>query len=57
MIANCIPSLACSQPSLKAPTGTVFYGTVPFMIPLLIIVGLIIVFPDSVSWLPEALGL
>ena len=41
----------------KAPTGTVFYGTVPFMIPLLIIVGLIIVFPDAVVWLPEALGL
>jgi tripartite ATP-independent transporter DctM subunit len=41
----------------KAPTGTVFYGTVPFMIPLLIIVGLIVVFPDAVVWLPEALGL
>lgn len=41
----------------KAPTGKVFYGTVPFMIPLLIILGLIIVFPDWVVLLPEALGL
>jgi tripartite ATP-independent transporter DctM subunit len=41
----------------KAPTGKVFYGTVPFMVPLLIIVGLIILFPDAVSLLPEALGL
>jgi TRAP-type C4-dicarboxylate transport system permease large subunit len=41
----------------KAPTATVFYGTLPFMIPLLLICGLIIVFPDAVSWLPEVLGL
>jgi tripartite ATP-independent transporter DctM subunit len=41
----------------KAPTGTVFYGTLPFMIPLLVICGLIIVFPDAVTWLPEQLGL
>ena len=41
----------------RAPTGTVFYGTVPFMIPLLVILGLIIAFPDAVTWLPGVLGL
>ena len=41
----------------KAPTGVVFYGSLPFMIPLLVILGLIIVFPDSLSWLPQVLGL
>jgi TRAP-type transport system large permease protein len=41
----------------KAPTGTVFYGTLPFMIPLVVIMGLIIAFPDAVTWLPQALGL
>ena len=41
----------------RAPTGTVFYGTLPFMIPLLVILGLIIAFPDAVTWLPGVLGL
>jgi TRAP-type transport system large permease protein len=41
----------------RAPTGTVFYGTVPFLIPLLVILGLIIAFPDAVTWLPGVLGL
>jgi TRAP-type transport system large permease protein len=41
----------------KAPTGVVFYGTLPFMIPLLVICGLIIAFPEAVTWLPEQLGL
>jgi TRAP-type C4-dicarboxylate transport system permease large subunit len=41
----------------KAPTGVVFYGTLPFMIPLLVICGLIIAFPEAVTWLPDQLGL
>jgi len=41
----------------KAPTGVVFYGSLPFMIPLVVILGLIIVFPDALSWLPGVLGL
>jgi tripartite ATP-independent transporter DctM subunit len=41
----------------KAPTSTVFYGTLPFMIPLLVICGLIIAFPDAITWLPGVLGL
>ncbi|MBB3674710.1 TRAP transporter large permease [Modestobacter versicolor] len=41
----------------KAPTGLVFRGSLPFMIPLLVICALIILFPDAVTWLPEQLGL
>jgi TRAP-type transport system large permease protein len=41
----------------KAPTGVVFYGTLPFMIPLLVILALIIVWPGFVGWLPGVLGL
>ena len=41
----------------KAPPSTVFLGSLPFIIPLLVICGLIIVFPDAITWLPQRLGL
>ncbi len=37
--------------------GEVFRGTLPFMIPSLVIVVLLIAFPDAVLWLPRSLGL
>jgi tripartite ATP-independent transporter DctM subunit len=37
--------------------GEVFRGTLPFIVPLLIICALIIAFPTAVMWLPEVLGL
>jgi tripartite ATP-independent transporter DctM subunit len=41
----------------KAPPSTVFLGSLPFIVPLLVICGLIIAFPDAVTWLPQQLGL
>jgi TRAP-type transport system large permease protein len=41
----------------RAPTSTVFVGALPFIVPLLVICGLIIAFPDAVIWLPQVLGL
>jgi TRAP-type transport system large permease protein len=41
----------------KAPPSTVFLGSLPFIVPLLVICGLIIGFPDAVTWLPQKLGL
>ena len=41
----------------RAPTSTVFVGALPFIVPLLVICGLIIAFPDAVTWLPQVLGL
>jgi TRAP-type C4-dicarboxylate transport system permease large subunit len=41
----------------KVPTSTVFLGSMPFIVPLLVICGLIIAFPDAVTWLPQQLGL
>ncbi|WP_062377326.1 TRAP transporter large permease [Demequina pelophila] len=37
--------------------GEVFKGTLPFMVPLLVIALLIILFPATVMWLPGVLGL
>ncbi|WP_346623539.1 TRAP transporter large permease [Blastococcus montanus] len=37
--------------------GEVFRGCLPFMVPLLVVLALIISFPDAVLWLPEVLGL
>ncbi|MGY1709328.1 TRAP transporter large permease [Geodermatophilus sp. SYSU D00758] len=37
--------------------SNVFRGSLPFIVPLLVILGLIIAFPDAVLWLPEVLGL
>ncbi|MDO5739984.1 MAG: TRAP transporter large permease [Ornithinimicrobium sp.] len=42
---------------LKVPVGEVFRGTVPFMVPLLVLLVLLIVVPDVALWLPEKLGL
>lgn len=41
----------------KTRIGEVFRGTLPFIIPLLIICVLIIAFPSAVMWLPGVLGL
>ena len=41
----------------KTRVGEVFRGCLPFMIPSLVIVVLVILFPDAVMWLPGVLGL
>lgn len=41
----------------KTRVGEVFRGSLPFLIPSVTIVLLVIVFPDAVMWLPTALGL
>ena len=41
----------------KTRIGEVFRGSLPFILPLLIICILIIVFPSAVMWLPGVLGL
>lgn len=43
--------------TLRVPVGEVFRGTVPFMIPLVVLLVVIILVPDLVLWLPEQLGL
>jgi tripartite ATP-independent transporter DctM subunit len=37
--------------------GDVFRGVVPFLVPLVVVLALVIAFPDAVLYLPEALGL
>lgn len=41
----------------KTRIGEVFRGSLPFLIPLLVICVLIITFPNAVMWLPGVLGL
>lgn len=41
----------------KSTIGQVFRGTLPFIVPFLIIVLLAVFFPDAVLWLPGVLGL
>jgi len=41
----------------RTRVSEVFRGSLPFMAPLLVILALIIAFPDAVLWLPEVLGL
>jgi TRAP-type transport system large permease protein len=41
----------------KVRVGEVFRGSLPFIVPLVAILVLIIAFPDAVLWLPEVLGL
>ncbi|WP_403023252.1 TRAP transporter large permease [Salinibacterium sp. GXW1014] len=41
----------------KTRVGEVFRGSLPFMIPSVVIVVLVILFPDAVMWLPRTLGL
>jgi tripartite ATP-independent transporter DctM subunit len=41
----------------RARVGEVFWGTVPFMVPLILLCFAIIVWPDAILYLPERLGL
>ncbi|MCZ2813996.1 TRAP transporter large permease [Modestobacter sp. VKM Ac-2979] len=41
----------------ETKVSEVFRGCLPFMVPLVVILGLIIAFPDAVLWLPGVLGL
>jgi tripartite ATP-independent transporter DctM subunit len=41
----------------RTRVSEVFRGALPFLVPLLLILVLIIAFPDAVVWLPEVLGL
>ncbi len=41
----------------QTKVGEVFRGSLPFIVPFLVIVVLIIAFPDAVLWLPRVLGL
>jgi tripartite ATP-independent transporter DctM subunit len=41
----------------RTKVSEVFRGSLPFIVPFLVIVVLIIAFPDAVLWLPKALGL
>lgn len=43
--------------TLKVPVGTVFRGTIPFLVPLLVLLVLIILVPQTAMWLPTQLGL
>lgn len=43
--------------TMRVPVGEVFKGSLPFLIPLVVICVLIILFPGFVTWLPEKLGL
>ncbi|WP_028661277.1 TRAP transporter large permease [Nocardioides insulae] len=43
--------------TIKVPVGEVFKGSLPFIVPLLVICAAIILAPDLVTWLPEKLGL
>ena len=42
---------------MKVPVGEVFKGSLPFIVPLLVICLLIIFFPGVVTWLPGQLDL
>ncbi|WP_214407758.1 TRAP transporter large permease [Pseudonocardia lacus] len=41
----------------RTRVGEVFRGSLPFIVPLLVLLAGIIAFPDAVLWLPRALGL
>jgi TRAP-type transport system large permease protein len=41
----------------KARVGDVFWGTVPFMVPLILLCFAIILWPDAILYLPQRLGL
>ncbi|WP_110588024.1 TRAP transporter large permease [Microbacterium suaedae] len=41
----------------KARIGEVFRGTLPFLIPFVVIIALMVAFPQAVTWLPGVLGL
>ena len=41
----------------ETKVSTVFRGSLPFIVPLVVICVLIVAFPDAVLWLPEVLGL
>ena len=41
----------------KTKVGEVFRGTLPFLIPSVAIMVLVVLFPNAVMWLPEVLGL
>ncbi|KGH45072.1 TRAP transporter large permease [Modestobacter sp. VKM Ac-2977] len=41
----------------ETKVSEVFRGCLPFIVPLVVILGLIIAFPDAVLWLPGVLGL
>lgn len=43
--------------TMKVPVGEVFKGSLPFIIPLVVICLIIIFFPGFVTWLPNQLGL
>lgn len=43
--------------TLRVPVGQVFRGTVPFIVPLLVLLVAIILVPDIALWLPAQLGL
>lgn len=41
----------------RTKVGEVFRGVLPFLVPLVVVLVLIIAFPEQVLWLPEVLGL
>jgi TRAP-type C4-dicarboxylate transport system permease large subunit len=41
----------------RTKVSEVFLGSLPFIVPFLVLVVLIIAFPDAVVWLPKVLGL
>ncbi|UYM06619.1 TRAP transporter large permease [Solicola gregarius] len=41
----------------KVPVGEVFRGTLPFLVPLVVVCLTVIAFPGYVTWLPDRLGL
>ncbi|HLS32648.1 MAG TPA: TRAP transporter large permease subunit, partial [Brevibacterium sp.] len=41
----------------RSRIGDVFRGTLPFMIPFLVVIALAIAFPDAITWVPGVLGL
>lgn len=43
--------------TMRVPVSEVFKGSLPFLVPLLVICGAIIAFPGFVTWLPAQLGL
>jgi tripartite ATP-independent transporter DctM subunit len=43
--------------TMRVPVGEVFRGSLPFIVPLLVVCILVIAFPGMVTWLPARLGL
>ena len=43
--------------TMRVPVGEVFKGSLPFIVPLLVICLAIIFFPGFVTWLPDRLGM